>query len=95
MDDFGNFVVVWSGTGEEDTAGIYARRFDASAAHLTRRSSASTYRNNGQQTPAVAMDANGDFVVAWSGVGNGDANGVYARRYNFLGQPRTTPPSSW
>jgi hypothetical protein len=37
--------------------------------------------------PAVAMDARGDFVVAWrQALGNGDTN-VLAQRYNAVGAP--------
>ncbi len=36
----------------------------------------------GQARPSVAMAADGSFVVAWdSGVGDGDAEGVFARRF--------------
>jgi hypothetical protein len=31
------------------------------------------------------MDAEGDFVVAWAGAGNGDADGIFARRFDSLG----------
>ena len=39
-----------------------------------------------QRRPAVALDAAGNFVVAWESVGqDGDGYGVYARRYSAAG----------
>jgi hypothetical protein len=34
---------------------------------------------------AVASDRNGSYVVVWSGSGPGDADGIYARRYDASG----------
>jgi hypothetical protein len=35
------------------------------------------------------MDADGDFVVTWQSYGqDGDADGIYAQRYNALGVPQ-------
>src|SRR5688500_7873895 len=43
---------------------------------------------NSQASPAVAMDADGTFVVAWaSGAQDGSDSGVYAQRYNAAGVP--------
>jgi hypothetical protein len=90
MDDFGNFVVVWAGMGEEDTAGIYARRFDAYGNALDDEEfCVNVYRPGTQSEPQVAMDADGDFVISWTSFGqDGDTDGVYARRYNFNGLPQ-------
>ncbi|MEA5604841.1 beta strand repeat-containing protein, partial [Nostoc sp. UHCC 0252] len=38
-----------------------------------------TYTDGNQINPAVAMDADGDFIISWTG------NGVYAQRYNSTG----------
>jgi hypothetical protein len=41
-----------------------------------------------QDFSKVAMDAQGNFVVAWTSEGkDGDAQGVYARRFDRLGRP--------
>src|SRR5687767_14875268 len=37
----------------------------------------------GRDYPAIATDADGDFVVAWR-----FSSGVYARRYSGAGQPK-------
>jgi hypothetical protein len=47
-----------------------------------------------QNDPAVAMNSNGDFIVAWAGVGTGemqDRHGVYIQRFNQFGTPSGNP----
>jgi hypothetical protein len=90
MDNFGNFVVVWAGTGADDSYGIYARVFDVNGAALGEEFLVNQFTSNVQDEPAVAMDADGDFVVTWSSYGQGgDVDGVYMRRFNILGQAQT------
>ncbi len=81
MDDNGNFVVVWSGQGQDgangtlDTTGIYYRRFrilsdpDSISALDSYEQRANNYTKNIQNRPSVAMDPRGDFVIAWDGEG--------------------------
>jgi subtilisin-like proprotein convertase family protein len=90
MDDFGNFVVVWSGMGDGDTTGIWARRFDVWGQPLDEDAfGVNNYVKNTQSAPSVAMDADGDFIVSWTSYGqDGDKDGVFARRYDFLGRPQ-------
>lgn len=46
------------------------------------------YSQHEQTLPAVAMNAGGEFVVAWrSHINDGRGGGVYARRYAANGQP--------
>jgi hypothetical protein len=41
---------------------------------------------NAQQAPAVAADADGDFVVVWQSYARDGSNfGIYAQRYNARG----------
>ncbi|MBC1236717.1 putative Ig domain-containing protein [Nostoc sp. 2RC] len=48
-----------------------------------------TYINNEQKNPTVAMDADGDFVIAWTTYGqDGSGFGIYAQRYNSAGIPQ-------
>jgi hypothetical protein len=87
MDPLGNFVVVWAGYGTGDDYGIYARLFDTFGKAQGEQFRVNQYRINNQDLPSVAMDANGDFLVTWTSYGqDGDKDGVYARRYNKLGQ---------
>jgi hypothetical protein len=42
-----------------------------------------------QISPAVASDADGDYVIAWQAVGDGGAGwDIFARRYDSSGRPR-------
>jgi hypothetical protein len=99
MDPYGNFVVVWSGQGLGDTSGVFGRRFDAFGVPQGPEFLVNAYTNNVQDTPAVAMDPNGDFVVTWNSYNNSpapfptpDRYGVWARRYNSLGVSQHMDP---
>lgn len=89
VDSSGNFVVVWmsrfqDGSGE----GIYGQRFNnAGIRQGTTEFPVNTTTLFDQVDPAVAMDADGDFVVVWaSNSQDGSGDGIYARRYNSSGQ---------
>ena len=63
----GDFVVAWESYSQDgDGDGIFARRFNSGG---RRRSAAefqvNTYTTDDQRMPAIAADADGDFVVAW------------------------------
>ena len=86
IDGSGNYVVVWSSNGQDGSGqGIYAQRYNAAGVAQGGEFRVNTTTANDQTDPAVAMDANGNFVVAWSGNGTGDSAGVFARRYNAAG----------
>jgi hypothetical protein len=79
MDAEGNFVIAWTRFGEDV---IYAQRYDA--AGLTQGSIFQVVPTtvNQQHTPAAAMDADGDFTIAWaSELQDGDQGGIYAQRF--------------
>ncbi len=67
MDAGGNFVVVWHGPGmiEEDKEDIFARRFDPNGQPLGSEFRVNTYTNERQLYPNVAMNNDGDFIIAW------------------------------
>jgi hypothetical protein len=88
MDASGDFVVTWVGAGPEPGLNVYARRYDAAGNVLGNQflvNAAAPAFN--RLFPAAAMDADGDFVIAWHSYGQDtDGDGVYARRYNAAGQ---------
>jgi hypothetical protein len=47
-----------------------------------------TYTTDSQYGPAVASDAVGNFVVAWTSDDDGSGRGVFAQRHNTSGTPR-------
>lgn len=96
-DKDGNFVVTWVSFWMDGSAyGIAARRFNADG---TPRDAQEFVVNNingifNQINPSVAMNANGQFVIAWQSdhlkfqpPGNGRM-GIWARRFTMSGGPQ-------
>jgi len=86
----GKFVVAWNGRGLGDKRGIFFQRFDSDGTPLDSGTSVGETRVNTtvggvQKAPAVVMAEDGSFVVAWSGVGEGDGSGVFLRRFDATG----------
>lgn len=79
----GRAVFVWAQAG-----GVYARRFDAAGAPIGAAFRVNNDATGAQTEPAVAMDADGAFTVAWSSNGqDGSGLGVYAQAYSAEGTP--------
>jgi hypothetical protein len=79
MDAGGNFVVAW----RTNLAGSYelrARRFSASGAAQGDEFAVNARTAGDQLAPAVAMDDDGDFVVAWENTADGVFE-IRARRF--------------
>jgi hypothetical protein len=93
MDDDGDFVVVWAGSAQDgDGSGIFAQRYDPAGNPLGSELPVNTVTTNNQGDPAVAMNADGDFVVVWqSGLQDGDGYGIFARRFDAAGSPLDSP----
>jgi hypothetical protein len=88
MDADGDFVVAWFDYGDPLQYDVLARRYNAAGLPLGNPFPVNTFTTSRQSFPAVAMNAEGEFVVAWSSFGqDGDGSGVYAQRYGT----RTTP----
>ena len=75
----GSFVVAWSGYVEGGTYyGVYGRRFDA----FGNAQGGDVPLRPRWQRPAIAMQATGDFVVAWR------LGGIQARRFDATMSPQ-------
>ncbi|MGE3804412.1 MAG: hypothetical protein AB7K24_07050, partial [Gemmataceae bacterium] len=71
----GSFVVVWQSQGQDGSGwGIYGQRYDAAGNKVGNEFLVNTTTAGDQLDPAVAVDADGDFVVVWGG--NGSVPGV-------------------
>src|SRR6266581_4604578 len=92
-DGDGDSVIVWQSVGQEGTnnTGIFAQRFNAAGVPQGSEIHVNINTAGPQFNPAVAMDPDGDFVVAWvDNVQEGNANsGVFARRFDAAGNPLT------
>ncbi|MGV3526465.1 MAG: hypothetical protein ACO1RX_19765 [Candidatus Sericytochromatia bacterium] len=85
--DTGEFVVVWESSDSHADDGIYAQRYNSVGQPQGSEFRVNTYTTGLQTAPSVSMDADGDFVVAWQSNGQEASKyGVYAQRYNSLGQ---------
>jgi len=86
----GNFVVVWTSLNQDGSFyGIFGQRFNASGASQGGEFLVNSTTADNQIYPAVASDANGNFVVAWQGSDvAGTSFGVFGRRFNASGFAR-------
>ncbi|MEO8197186.1 MAG: hypothetical protein ABI689_10725 [Thermoanaerobaculia bacterium] len=95
FDDLHRFVVAWisSGSSGTDTSGasIQAQRYDASGARLGEEFQVNSYTTGNQFTPAVAMNAQGGFIIAWHSFGSAgtdtEETSIQAQRFDSGGAP--------
>ena len=86
MDADGDFVVAWQSDGQEGSYSVYAQRYNTAGVAQGSEFRVNFFTTNDQRQSKVAMDADGDFVVAWSSLNqDGSSYGVYAQRYNAAG----------
>lgn len=91
MDASGNFVVTWAdyqdyGSSYRD---VHMQRFDSPATPQGLELQVNTHQTSSQFNPSVAMDINGNFVIAWlDDARDGDNYGVFAQRFDALGAKR-------
>jgi hypothetical protein len=83
----GSFVVVWVSDNQDGSlGGIYGQRYDSAGNPVGGEFQINTFTTGSQRDVTAAMDANGNFVVAWDSDGqDGGGKGIYARRYNSSG----------
>ncbi len=92
LDAAGDFVVTWVSDGSPgtDTSGssIHGQRFAADGTRLGGQFQINTYTSNDQDRPVMAMNAAGDFVVAWESVGSSgnDTDGTSVQMRLFTAQ---------
>jgi hypothetical protein len=88
VDDDGDFVVTWMSLGQDgDGNGIFARSFNAAGTSQGVEFQVNSRTVVNQRYPTVGLDGDGDFVIAWHSVEDGDSYAVVARRYDSAGVP--------
>ena len=89
VDASGSFVVVWGSVGQDGSSyGVFGRRFDSGGAALGSEFRVNAFTTMAQQSPSVAADPGGGFVVVWaSDTQDGNSSGVFARRFDSGGNP--------
>ncbi|PQO25675.1 hypothetical protein C5Y96_22915 [Blastopirellula marina] len=83
------FVIVWQGRGAGDREGIFARWYDSSGNPVTGEVLINQTTGGGQENPAVAVASDGSASFVWQGVGVGDFDGIFYRRFDSNGQSLT------
>ena len=83
----GGFVVVWQDDRSDGSSwGIFARVFDRFGNPVGDQLRVNAATEGPQTAPAVAMGADGGFIVAWES-SDGTGSGVFARRFDRTGAP--------
>ena len=91
----GDFVVTWSSCNATTDWDVYAQRFDAAGNAKGNIFRVNSYTTSVQRYSAVAMDAQGDFVITWQSLGeDGSGYGIYSQAYNAWGAPSAAPTRS-
>ncbi len=96
MDADGDFVVVWQSYNQDGFyESVFGQRYNAAGVAQGTEFPVNSATTGRQEEPSVAMDADGNFVVAWTSdgkgddsVGDGDNRGISGQRYNFAGVPQ-------
>jgi len=97
MDEDGDFVIVWQsgplfdneGTPQDGSYyGVYGQRYRSNGQPVGEEFQVNTYTTGIQGNPSIAMDDDGDFLVAWEGFGIDSDNinfSIYGQRYDKNG----------
>jgi hypothetical protein len=83
-DAAGNVVVTWDSRHDGDGAGAFAQRFGSTLARRGGEFQVNSYTSGSQYRPRLAVDGAGNVLVAWTGSGQGDLNGVFAQRFGGI-----------
>jgi hypothetical protein len=93
MTPTGEFVVVWSGSGQYTNAtnnpsDVFVQQYDAEGRAIGQQNQVNDYLSGTQGNARVAMADDGRFVITWSSTSSADNNhnGIFARRYGSRGQ---------
>jgi hypothetical protein len=84
-DASGNFVVVWQGSGQSDSSGIFGQRYERAGNTLGTEFRVNSYTTSVQGYPLMGATGISQFVVAWhsNGQEGSDDRGVFGQRFNF------------
>jgi hypothetical protein len=80
MDSAGDFVITYNGP-DANNYGVFAQLYNSSGGVVKSTFGVNTVTTGDQTAQSVAMDAAGDFVIAWENGGNG----IVTQRYNAAG----------
>ncbi|MBO6945177.1 hypothetical protein [Altererythrobacter sp.] len=82
----GGFLVTWNSDGQDGSErGVFAQRFAADGTAVGSEFQVNSTFVEWQFLASSAGLADGGFVVVWLGLGDGNASGIFAQRYNADG----------
>jgi hypothetical protein len=81
----GTFAVVWEGTSSTDSRGILARFYTKNGAPRGQVVQANKDKDPAQYDANVAADAQGNYFVTWSQVGDDRNSDVFVQRFRSTG----------
>jgi hypothetical protein len=83
---FGTFVTVWESLNQDgDGKGVFGRLFRDDGRAIGSEFQVNLTTTGDQDTPSVAMDANGNFLVTWAG--DQRNRNIYGQRFDADRQP--------
>lgn len=84
----GDFVVVWASQLDSSIFGISGQRFASNGMQIGTEFQVNTFTIDRQDSPAVAIDSGGGFMVVWTGIDqDGDGYGIFAQQFLSNGAP--------
>ncbi|HEY9844021.1 MAG TPA: hypothetical protein V6D23_26355, partial [Candidatus Obscuribacterales bacterium] len=83
MDKSGNFVITWFGDPIDGDEDIFAQLYNASGKRQGSEILVNTITTSDQVLPYVAMDGDGDFVIAWSSKYAEEGPGIHIAAQRF------------
>ena len=89
MNADGKFVVAWVSENQDKTPrSVYAQRFDESGKKVGGEFRVNTANAGSQDSPAVAIDSAGNFMIVWQSKSKDDSN-VYGQVFDWNGKPKS------
>lgn len=88
----GGWVVTWTSVEQDGSyEGIYQQHYDKDGNALwEKEQQVNTHVSNGQYEPSVTGLPDGEWLVTWTSINqDGSREGIYQRRYNANGTPKT------
>lgn len=90
----GDFVVAWNSEGsngdDNEARSIQAQLFSSDGSTMGGEFQVNSYTTSNQEYPTVAMDADGNFTVAWESIGSNGSDGdlsIQSQNYHSDGSP--------
>lgn len=88
MDRNSNSAIVWAREDSNQNSDIFLRRYNNLGKSIGQQETlVNTTSAGNQQDPSIAMDQDGNFIIAWAGKGSQDDAGIYMRVYKNDGTP--------